>query len=252
MWSLIKSTIIPWFWELHWGSLSLITTSSLGSETLKEMRSTWGSISPALTLKVEDYSISLQISLDAGIHQGLSHSDLEEARSSSPGRRYCSLLQRTHLPSQDICCQRKNADVHGATIEYRGEVGGCTISDNRNLSHLYSFMGVEKNGHQEQIQGLVVDEAAGSLALDAGAQLGEAHRLRFCIHKLILPKESSAFIHFTLFFISILILIHFSLVYFKFSLSFNFNLDFNFIQFNLLFTKHLCIYWTKMYTYNER
>ena len=70
--------------------------------------------------------------------------------------------------------KRKNGDVYGATVECRREVGGLTISVNRHLSHLYLFLGVEKAEPQEQIRGLVEDGAAGTLAPDAGAQLGEA------------------------------------------------------------------------------
>ena len=59
---------------------------------------------------------------------------------------------------------RRNGDVVGATITYRREVGGCTITVNRHLSHLYPFMGVEKAEPQEQIRGLDEDGAAGVLA----------------------------------------------------------------------------------------
>ena len=70
--------------------------------------------------------------------------------------------------------KRKNGDVYSATICYRREVGGCSISINRHLNQLYLFMGVEKAEPQEQIQGLAEDGAAGTLAPDAGTQLGEA------------------------------------------------------------------------------
>ena len=70
--------------------------------------------------------------------------------------------------------KRMNEDVYVATIESRRQVGGYIISVNRHLSHLYLFMGVEKTEPQEQIQGLVEDGAAGTLALDAGIQLRDA------------------------------------------------------------------------------
>ena len=52
--------------------------------------------------------------------------------------------------------KRKNGDVFSASITYWRKVGGCTITVNR------------------QMQGLVEDGAAGTLAPDAGTQLGEA------------------------------------------------------------------------------
>ena len=59
---------------------------------------------------------------------------------------------------------RRNGDVFGATINYRREVGGCVITVNRHLNHLYPFMGVEKAEPQEQIRCLDEDGAAGVLA----------------------------------------------------------------------------------------
>ena len=59
---------------------------------------------------------------------------------------------------------RKNGDNYGATIEYRREVGGHTISVNPYLTHLYPFMGVEKTEPQEQIRGLDKDKAAAVIA----------------------------------------------------------------------------------------
>ena len=60
--------------------------------------------------------------------------------------------------------RRKNGDVYGATISYRRKVEGRNILVNRHLNQLYPFMGVEKSKPQEQIQGLVEDRAAGTLA----------------------------------------------------------------------------------------
>ena len=68
---------------------------------------------------------------------------------------------------------RKNGDVFGATITYRIEVGGCTITVNRHLSHLNPFMGVEKAEPQEQIR--VLDEkgaAPGSMDIDGATNPG--------------------------------------------------------------------------------
>ena len=59
---------------------------------------------------------------------------------------------------------RRNGDVYGATIAYRREVGGCTITVNRHLKHPYPFMGVEKAAPEERIRGLDKDGAAGVLA----------------------------------------------------------------------------------------
>ena len=70
--------------------------------------------------------------------------------------------------------RRKNRDVYGATICYRREVGRRSISVNRHLNQLYLFMGVEKAEPQEQIRGLAEDGAAGTLAPEAGTQLGAA------------------------------------------------------------------------------
>ena len=70
--------------------------------------------------------------------------------------------------------RRKNGDVYGATICYRREVGGRSISVNRHLNQLYLFMGVAKAEPQEQIRGLAEEKAAGTLALDEGTQLGAA------------------------------------------------------------------------------
>ena len=64
--------------------------------------------------------------------------------------------------------RRSNGDVYGATICYRREVGGRSISVNRHLNQLYPFMGVETAEPQEQIRGLVEDGAAGTLAPEAG------------------------------------------------------------------------------------
>ena len=51
--------------------------------------------------------------------------------------------------------KRKNGDIFAATIKYRREVGGRTISVNRSLCHLYPFMNVETAEPQERIAGLV-------------------------------------------------------------------------------------------------
>ena len=74
---------------------------------------------------------------------------------------------------QDLL-RRKNGDIYGATICYRREVGGRSISVNRHLNQLYPFMGVETTGPQEQIRGLAEDRAAGNLALDTRTRFGEA------------------------------------------------------------------------------
>ena len=66
--------------------------------------------------------------------------------------------------------RRKNRDMYGATISYRREVGGRNILVNRHLNQLYPFVGVEKTKPQEQIQGLVEDKAAGTLAPETAAQ----------------------------------------------------------------------------------
>ena len=68
--------------------------------------------------------------------------------------------------------RRKNGDVYGATICYRREVGGRSISVDRHLNQLYPFMGVEMTEPQEQIQGLAEDGAAGTVAPSTGTQLG--------------------------------------------------------------------------------
>ena len=73
--------------------------------------------------------------------------------------------------------RRKNV----ATIKYKREVEGHTISVDRHLHHLSLFMGVEKVEPQEQIRGLEKDRATGTLALDAGTQLGEAHKIQIFI-----------------------------------------------------------------------
>ena len=74
---------------------------------------------------------------------------------------------------QDLL-RRKNGDIYGATICYRREVGGRSISVNRHLNQLYPFMGVETAEPQEQIRGLAEDGAAGNLAPDTRTRLGEA------------------------------------------------------------------------------
>ena len=68
--------------------------------------------------------------------------------------------------------RRKNGDVYGATICYRREVGGRSISVDRHLNQLYPFMGVEMTKPQEQIRGLAQDGAAGTVAPSTGTQLG--------------------------------------------------------------------------------
>ena len=70
--------------------------------------------------------------------------------------------------------RRKSGDMNSARICYRREVGGRSISVNRHINQLHPFMGVEKAEPQEQIRGLAEDRAAGTLAPDAGTQLGEA------------------------------------------------------------------------------
>ena len=70
--------------------------------------------------------------------------------------------------------KRKNGDVFGASVSYRREVGGRTITVNRHLNQLYPFMGVEKTEPHEQIRGLIEDGAAGILAQDDTIQHGEA------------------------------------------------------------------------------
>ena len=67
---------------------------------------------------------------------------------------------------------RKNGDVYGATICYRREVGGRSITVDRHLNQLYPFLWVEMAEPQEQILGLVEEWAAGTLAPNAGTQLG--------------------------------------------------------------------------------
>ena len=62
--------------------------------------------------------------------------------------------------------KRKNGDIFAATIEYRREVGGRTISVNRSLRHLYPFMNVETAEPQERIANLVKDGAVGTTAPD--------------------------------------------------------------------------------------
>ena len=61
--------------------------------------------------------------------------------------------------------KRKNGDIFAATIEYRREVGGRTISVDRSLRHLYPFVNVETAAPQEKIPGLdKVDRAVGTTA----------------------------------------------------------------------------------------
>ena len=60
--------------------------------------------------------------------------------------------------------KRKNGNIFAATIEYRREVGGRTISVHRSLRHLYPFMNVETAEPQERIAGLVEDGAIGTTA----------------------------------------------------------------------------------------
>ena len=58
--------------------------------------------------------------------------------------------------------RRKNGDVYGATICYRREVGGCSISVNRHFNQLYPFRVLAEDG------------AGGTLAPEAGIQLRAA------------------------------------------------------------------------------
>ena len=51
-------------------------------------------------------------------------------------------------------------------------MGERSITVDRHLNQLYPFMGVEMADPQEQILGLVEDVAAGTLAPNAGTQLG--------------------------------------------------------------------------------
>ena len=60
--------------------------------------------------------------------------------------------------------KRKNGDIFAATIQYRREAGGRTISDNRSLRHLYPFMNVETAEPQERITSLHKDGAVGTTA----------------------------------------------------------------------------------------
>ena len=69
--------------------------------------------------------------------------------------------------------RRKNKDVYGATINYRREVGGRSISVDRHLSDLYPFVNVEMAEPQETVRGLAEDGAAGTVQ-SAGTQLGAA------------------------------------------------------------------------------
>ena len=56
-----------------------------------------------------------------------------------------------------------------ATLAYRREVGGPTITVNFHLNDLYLFMGVEKASPQERIRGLDEEGAAG--VLDPGTSV---------------------------------------------------------------------------------
>ena len=60
--------------------------------------------------------------------------------------------------------KRKNGDIFAATIQYRREVGGRTISVNRSLSYLYPFMNMETAEPQERIASLVEDGTVGTTA----------------------------------------------------------------------------------------
>ena len=60
--------------------------------------------------------------------------------------------------------RRRNGDIYKATIEYRREVGGCVMSVNRHLHHLFPFMDVETAAPQEVVNGLQDDGAVGTTA----------------------------------------------------------------------------------------
>ena len=70
--------------------------------------------------------------------------------------------------------QRSKGDIYGATICYRREVRGRSISVNRHLNQLYPFMGVETTEPKEQIQGLAEDRVAGILAPETRTHPGAA------------------------------------------------------------------------------
>ena len=82
---------------------------------------------------------------------------------------YCHSISAARVQA---LLRRKNGDVYGATICYRREVGGRSITVDRHLNQLYLFMGVKMAEPQEQILGLAEDKAAGTLAPNAGTQLG--------------------------------------------------------------------------------
>ena len=60
--------------------------------------------------------------------------------------------------------KRKNGDIYGATIEYRREIGGRTISVNRHLHNIFPFMDVETTVPEEVVTGLQPDDAVGLTA----------------------------------------------------------------------------------------
>ena len=60
--------------------------------------------------------------------------------------------------------KRNNGDIYGATIEYRREIGGRTISVNRHLHNIFPFMDVETTIPEEVVTGLQPDDAAGVTA----------------------------------------------------------------------------------------
>ena len=61
-------------------------------------------------------------------------------------------------------------------------MGGLNISVNRHLNQLYPFMGVEKTEPLEQIQDLVKDGAAGTLAPETATQLPKMNWQINCCH----------------------------------------------------------------------
>ena len=60
--------------------------------------------------------------------------------------------------------RRRNRDIYRATVEYRREVGGCVMTVNRQLHHLFPFMDVKTTVPQEVVTGLQDNDAVGSTA----------------------------------------------------------------------------------------
>ena len=133
--SLIKSKTVSWIWELPWGLLSLLTTSFLGSEILterKSIRKYWSYINSLHRWKIVR-SLFNSLWTQEYTRRRLTVTWKEQGLVPQVGGMV--LFRNKPIYRHEISAariqtlfKRKNSDIYCATIKYRREVGGPTIS----------------------------------------------------------------------------------------------------------------------------